>query len=205
MTTETVHEKRVLFPLRVSTMKHQHVLGEEETSQTSVSSSSSPPSPSHSFSPPCTSHFICKKEDIVKAGRITKLVNGCRDVLVLYHHGKLHAMDMRCYHAGGVLEHGDIEEFNGRLCIVCPWHKYKITVEEGEGLYQAVDNPTVKPLKTYWRSKGVKQRIHKVTEVNGDVYVTLNDSSEAIESDTYQTEKFRTEILRAQPKPKPRK
>lgn len=83
---------------------------------------------------------------------------------------------------------------------MCPWHKYKITLAEGESLYQAVDNPKAKPLKTYWRSKGVKQRIHKVIEVNGDVYVRLNDSGETIESDVYQTEKYR----RAQPKAKPK-
>ncbi|XP_022613500.1 Rieske domain-containing protein-like [Seriola dumerili] len=173
---------------------------EGETSQTSSSSSSSSSSPT-----PSASHFIGKKEDIVKAGRVTKLVNGCRDVLVLYHQGQLHAMDMRCYHSGGALQYGDIEEFNGRLCIVCPWHKYKITLAEGEGLYQAVDDPTAKPLRTHWCSKGVKQRIHKVTEVNGDVYVTLNNSSETIESDVYQTEKYRTVLLKAQPKPKPKK
>lgn len=96
------------------------------------------------------------------------------------------------------------QEFNGQMCIVCPWHKYKITLAEGEGLYQAVDDPTAKPLRTYWRSKGVKQRIHKVTEVNGDVYVTLNDSSEAVDSDVYQTERYRTVLLKAQPKPKPK-
>ncbi|XP_041856054.1 Rieske domain-containing protein isoform X2 [Melanotaenia boesemani] len=168
---------------------------EEEISQKS-SASLSPPS---SSSPPSL-HFIGKKEDIVKAGRVTKLVNGCRDVLVLYHQGQLYGMDMRCYR--GALQYGDIEEFNGRLCIVCPWHKYKITLAEGEGLYQAVDDPTAKPLRTTWRSKGVKQRIHKVTEVNGDVYITLNDSSEAINSDVYQTEKYRTVLLKAQPKPK---
>ncbi|KAF7669886.1 hypothetical protein LDENG_00100630 [Lucifuga dentata] len=161
---------------------------EEENSQTSSSFSS----PSLLSSPPPASHYVGKKEDIVKAGRVTKLVNGCRDVLVLYHEGQLYAMDLRCYHSGGALQHGDIEEFNGRLCIVCPWHKYKITLAEGEGLYQAVGDPLAKPLKTHWRSKGVKQRIHKVTEVNGNVYVTLNDSSEAIESDTYQTERYRT-------------
>lgn len=177
---------------------------EEETSQTS-SSSSSPPLSSSSPSPPPAAHFIGKKEDIVKAGRVTKTVNGCRDVLVLYHQGKLHAMDTRCYHSGGALQCGDIEEFSGRLCIVCPWHKYKITLAEGEGLYQAVDDPTAKPLRAHWRSKGVKQRIHKVTEVNGNVYVTLNDSSEAIESDFYQTEKFRTGFLKAQPKSNPKK
>ncbi|XP_034068508.1 Rieske domain-containing protein [Gymnodraco acuticeps] len=172
---------------------------EEETSQTSTPSSFPPPS----SSPAPASHLIGRKEDIVKAGRLIKTVNVCREILVLYHQGTLHAMDLRCYHAGGPLQHGDIEEFNGRLCIVCPWHKYKITLAEGEGLYQAVDDPTVKPLRTHWRSKGVKQRIHKVTEVKGSVYVTLNDCSEAIESDVYQTERYRTGSIQAQTNPKP--
>lgn len=88
------------------------------------------------------------------------------------------------------------QEFNGLLCIVCPWHKYKITLAEGEGLYQAVEDPKARPMKTFWRSKGVKQRIHKVTEVNGNVYVTLNDSSTTIESDVYQTERYRTGSLK---------
>uniref|UniRef100_A0A3P8W9W8 Rieske domain-containing protein n=1 Tax=Cynoglossus semilaevis TaxID=244447 RepID=A0A3P8W9W8_CYNSE len=165
----------------------------EEVSPSASSHSLSPPSsPS---TPPQVAHLIGKKEDIAKAGHVTKLVNGCRDVLVLFHQGRYHAMDMRCYHAGGSLLHGDIEEFNGQQCIVCPWHKYKITLAEGEGLYQAVDNPTVKPLRTHWRSKGVKQRIHKVTELNDNVYVTLNDSTEPIESDVYQTEKYRTSVV----------
>ncbi|XP_029295845.1 Rieske domain-containing protein-like [Cottoperca gobio] len=172
---------------------------EEETSLTSSTSCSSSP-PSTSLPP--ASHFIGRKEDIVKAGRVTKMVNGCRDILVLHHQGQLHAMDVRCYHSGGPLQNGDIEEFNGRLCIVCPWHKYKITLAEGEGLYQAVDNPTAKPLRTHWCSKGVKQRIHKVTEVNRNVYVTLNNSSEAMESDRYQTERYRTGLREAPSKPK---
>ncbi|CAL8357273.1 unnamed protein product [Gadus morhua 'NCC'] len=58
-------------------------------------------------------------------------------------------------------------EFNRRSCIVCPWHQYKITLGEGEALFQAVDDPTRRPLRTHWRSKGVKQRLHKVREVNG--------------------------------------
>ncbi|XP_056275297.1 Rieske domain-containing protein-like isoform X2 [Pseudoliparis swirei] len=180
---------------------------EEETSEKS-SSFTLPPSSSSSAStssPPPASHFIGKKEDIVKAGRVTKIVNGCRDILVLYHQGKFHAMDPRCYHSGGALQHGDIEEFNGRLCIVCPWHKYKITLAEGEGLYQAVEDPSAKPLKTHWRSKGVKQRIHKVTEVNGNVYVTLNASQEAIESDVYRTERYSTDLHKLQPKHKANK
>ncbi|XP_068461449.1 Rieske domain-containing protein [Clinocottus analis] len=177
---------------------------EEETSQNSSSSSTLPSSSTASSSPPA-SHFIGKKEDIVMAGRVTKRVNGCRDILVLYHQGQLHAMDLRCYHSGGALQYGDIEEFNGRLCIVCPWHKYKITLAEGEGLYQAVEDPSAQPMRTHWRSKGVKQRIHKVTEVNGNVYVTLNNSCEAIESDVYQTERYINDLLKSGPKPMAKK
>ncbi|XP_034152160.1 Rieske domain-containing protein-like isoform X2 [Esox lucius] len=110
-------------------------------------------------------------------------------------------MDMRCYHSGGPLQEGDIEEFDGRICIVCPWHKYKITLAEGKGLYQAV-NPSATPPKPTWRSKGVKQRVHKVTEVNKNVYVTINDSLDPIDSDFYQTERYRTTMNKAQPKNK---
>ncbi|KAM8866660.1 Rieske domain-containing protein-like isoform 2-T3 [Synchiropus picturatus] len=117
------------------------------------------------------------------------------------HHGNApQSSDSVLKNAGGALELGDIEEFNGRLCIVCPWHKYKITLAEGEGLYQAVENPTARPLRTFWRSKGVKQRIHKITEVNDDLYITLNDSNEPIESDNYQTERFINGHLKVEPK-----
>uniref|UniRef100_A0A3P8X8J6 Rieske domain-containing protein n=1 Tax=Esox lucius TaxID=8010 RepID=A0A3P8X8J6_ESOLU len=111
---------------------------------------------------------------VITNDHVTRLVGG-RDVLVLCHKGQLHATDMRCCHSGGPLQEGDMEEFDGRICIVCPWHKYKITLAEGEGLYQAV-NPSATPPKQTWRSKGVKQRVHKVTEVNKNVYLTINDS-----------------------------
>ncbi|KAL4623184.1 Rieske domain-containing protein-like [Arapaima gigas] len=145
-----------------------------------------------SASPP--SYFVGKKEDIIRAKKITKFING-RDVLVLYYNGVFHAMDMRCYHSGGPLQNGDIEEFNDKLCVVCPWHKYKITLLEGECLYQAVDPTAAVPNPT-WISKGNKQRIHTVKEVNGDVFVILNDSPCFIESDYYQTEKFRATLVK---------
>ncbi|XP_004072396.2 Rieske domain-containing protein [Oryzias latipes] len=184
-----------------NTSLHRISMSSEEEEASHRPSSVSSLSDSPCSSPP-NLHYVGKKEEIVKAGRLTKLLNGCRDVLILYHDRQLYAMDKRCYHSGGELQHGDIEEFNGRLCIVCPWHSYKITLAEGEGLYQAVDDPTKKPPRTHWRSKGVKQRIHKVTEINGDVFVTLNKSCEAIESDFYQTEKYRPVTLKGQPVPK---
>ncbi|CAL8344501.1 unnamed protein product [Lota lota] len=183
----------------ISSSPHSYSPTSSSSPSAPLAASSLPPA-SLSPAPP---HYIGKREDVIQARCVTKLVNGCRDILVLYHQGELHAMDMRCYHAGGPLQNGDIEEFNGRSCIVCPWHKYKITLAEGEALYQAIDHPTLKPLRIHWRSKGVKQRVHKVTEVNGNIYVTLNDSSEVIESDAYQTEKYRAMWFKASPNPSP--
>uniref|UniRef100_A0A3B4APL4 Soluble Rieske-type ferredoxin domain-containing protein n=1 Tax=Periophthalmus magnuspinnatus TaxID=409849 RepID=A0A3B4APL4_9GOBI len=137
----------------------------------------------------CNSHYIGRKEDIVRAGRVTRVLNGCRDVLILHHQGQIYAMDMRCYreHRGQSMvlftnsATLSMQEFNSRLCI---------------GLYQAVDNPTVTPLWTEWRSKGVKQRIHQVTVVKGHVYVTLNTHTEEVESDRYQSHKHRTALCK---------
>ncbi|KAJ8260794.1 hypothetical protein COCON_G00165170 [Conger conger] len=123
------------------------------------------------------SYFIGKKEDVMKAKRVSKFING-RDVLVIYYEGKFYAMDAYCYHAGGLLENGDIE--------------YKITLAEGEGLYQASD-PEEKPPIPRWYSKGIKQRVHTVLDVGGDIYVKMSDVRKSIGSDYYQTEKQRQE------------
>ena len=75
----------------------------------------------------------------------------------------------------------------GKLCIICPNHKYKITLAEGEGLYKDTD-PTKKSAVARWLSKGPKQRIHSVTEANGEVYVKLSEDPQRWESDYYQGE-----------------
>lgn len=99
--------------------------------------------------------------------------------------------------AGSSLELGDIEEINKKLCIVCPKHKYKITLAEGEGLYKAT-NPAEKVPTPQWYSKGIKQRVHKVTEVDEDIFVTLSTCPGWVESDYYQSEKGRAELRKAQ-------
>ncbi|KAJ8395566.1 hypothetical protein AAFF_G00030470 [Aldrovandia affinis] len=139
---------------------------------------------------PLASYFIGKKEDVMQAKKVSKSVNG-RDVLVIYHAGKFYAMDVHCYHAGGPLQNGDIEEINNKLCIVCPSHKYKITLAEGEGLYEALNSNETIPIPR-WCSKGIKQRVHTVVEVDGDIFVKLSVHG-WIESDYYQSEKHRKE------------
>ncbi len=80
------------------------------------------------------------------------------------------------------------KELGGKLCIICPKHKYKISLAEGEGMYKGTDSRENPPV-TRWFSKGVKQRIHTVTESNGDVYVELFMDTCWIDSDFYQGEK----------------
>lgn len=82
------------------------------------------------------------------------------------------------------------QDFDGRPCIVCPWHKYKITLATGEGLYQSI-NPRDPSAKPKWCSKGVKQRIHKVTVDNGSIYVTLSNEPFKCDSDFYATGDFK--------------
>ncbi|KFQ53874.1 Rieske domain-containing protein, partial [Pelecanus crispus] len=139
--------------------------------------------------------LIGKEDDIKKSGRVTGKVNG-REVVVFYHEGKFHAMDSRCYrklfaHMISMLQQLSIKsaDINGQACIVCPWHKYKITLETGEGLYEGI-NPLEPSPTPQWQSKGVKQRIHKVTIDNGNVYVSPPDLSVRFDSD-YFADKYK--------------
>ena len=72
--------------------------------------------------------------------------------------------DHLCYHHGGPLADGDIEELSlppalaavgGRpsaTVVLCPWHLYKIDIRSGECYYMGSDAAL--------RSKGVRQRTH---------------------------------------------
>nr|XP_060617782.1 Rieske domain-containing protein isoform X1 [Anolis sagrei ordinatus] len=140
-----------------------------------------------------TSSPVCVgTEDDLKKQRKTMVTVHGREVVVFCHAGRFYAMDCRCYHAGGPLHLGEIEDINGQACIVCPWHKYKITLATGEGLYQAV-NPREPSSSPKWRSKGVKQRTHSVAVEGGNVYVTLSDLDCRKESD-YYADKFNKRI-----------
>ncbi|NXX84731.1 RFESD protein, partial [Urocolius indicus] len=129
--------------------------------------------------------LLGKEDDIKKSQRITAKVNG-REVVVFYHKGKFHAMDSRCYRK--IFVHM-ISDIDGQACIVCPWHKYVITLETGEGLYEGI-NPLEPSPTPKWQSKGVKQRLHKITIVNGNVYASPPDLSVSFDSD-YFADKYK--------------
>ncbi|XP_076995232.1 Rieske domain-containing protein [Tamandua tetradactyla] len=132
---------------------------------------------------------VGREDDIKKRERLTAVVHD-REVVIFYHKGEYHAMDIRCYHSGGPLHLGEIEDFDGRPCIVCPWHKFKITLATGEGLYQSI-NPKDPSAKPKWSSKGIKQRIHTVTVDDGNIYVTLSNEPFKCDSDFYATGDFK--------------
>ncbi|KNC46397.1 Rieske domain containing [Thecamonas trahens ATCC 50062] len=111
-------------------------------------------------------------------GAVQTQIDGREVVLVLAPDGSVACLDARCYHHGGELAPGKVKHVGGRACIVCPWHKYPITLDTGEGLYTALDGVV--------KSKGVMQRVHpvRVTD-NGHIWVRLAVGGPRIESDTY--------------------
>ena len=108
-----------------------------------------------------------------------------RFVPVFNLNGKLHCLDAVCYHAGGPLTVGDIEEIDGKACVRCPWHNYCVTVETGEKLYQKlVRTEDGKMVPGGWDSVGKRQRTHRAFERNGEVLVVLDVEGDC-ESDKY--------------------
>jgi nitrite reductase/ring-hydroxylating ferredoxin subunit len=79
------------------------------------------------------------------------------------------AMDRVCYHMGGPLELGDLEDLGlpGGPVVRCPWHSYRIGLADGAGLYQQTPGQ--------WKSKGIRQRVHAVRVVP----LTAGDGSTA--------------------------
>ncbi|KAL0606295.1 Rieske domain-containing protein, partial [Plecturocebus cupreus] len=182
----------ILFPQLLSSLVHLHFWHFSLTviSVTSFYLSMNPDSSAQG--PEKREHSsVCvgKEDDIKKSERMTAVVHD-REVVIFYHRGEYHAMDIRCYHSGGPLHLGDIEDFDGRPCIVCPWHKYKITLATGESLYQSI-NPKDPSAKPKWCSKGIKQRIHTVTVDNGNIYVALSSEPFKCDSDFYATGDFK--------------
>eukprot|EP00887_Chlorella_sp_A99_P007594 scaffold28.g7594.t1 len=83
---------------------------------------------------------------LVRLARLSEVVEGC--TLVKETHGRrvmlvralrapgekadrVFATDPNCFHMGGNLWEGDIEDVGGAACIVCPLHRYRISLESG--------------------------------------------------------------------------
>ena len=111
-----------------------------------------------------------------------------RYVTILRWGGALHCLDSVCYHAGGPLTAGDIEELpNGEVCVVCPWHAYPVSLSTGEKWYRATEKGpepgTLIPAG--WKSVGPRQRVHDVEERAEGLFVRLKVAGAAVESDSW--------------------
>lgn len=103
---------------------------------------------------------------------------GGRFVTVLRVASQLRAFDSICYHAGGPLGIGDIEEAGagGQACIVCPWHHYLVDLETGHKWHQPMQkDANGKLVAVGWKSSAKPvQRIHEVQErEDGGIFVRL--------------------------------
>lgn len=131
--------------------------------------------------------------------------NVARLLTVLRVQGQLRAFDSACYHAGGPLGLGDIEDVaaagGSRTCISCPWHHHLIDLETGVKWYEALnkDPSTGRLVPGGWKaSAGPVQRIHDVVERNGGVFVRLC-SDGSCPSDPYAHREDCARLMRETP------
>jgi nitrite reductase/ring-hydroxylating ferredoxin subunit len=113
-------------------------------------------------------------------------------VTLLKHKGKLYCIDSTCYHTGGPLGVGEIEEVAGKTCIKCPWHSYQVTLDEGGKLYESlVMGPDKKLVSGGWKMKTQAQRVHAVERRADGVYIRLHTEGKW-DSDLYCTTAMKT-------------
>ncbi|KAH9262367.1 hypothetical protein BASA82_000585 [Batrachochytrium salamandrivorans] len=98
----------------------------------------------------------------------------------------LRCIDSICYHAGGPLGLGDIEEIGGEACITCAWHNYPVSLEDGSKLYQGLelDKSTKKLIPSGWKKKPHAQRVHDVESRVDGIWVRLRIDAK-FDSDAY--------------------
>jgi len=101
-----------------------------------------------------------------------------RHLALMRHRGHLHAVDATCYHMGGPLLLGDIEDVKGvGPCLTCPWHHYQISLRSGARVYHDIQRQC--------KTMPHRQRIHSVSERHNRVLVRLSADSTPFESDRY--------------------
>lgn len=91
----------------------------------------------------------------------------------------IYCIDAICYHMGGPLGAGDIEDLcldNEISCgpiIKCPWHFHKIDLSDGSKLNQSVefDEDTKQTKKGPWIKNSNFQRVHKVEQRADGLYI----------------------------------
>lgn len=100
-----------------------------------------------------------------------------RYITIFRYKGALSAIDSICHHAGGPLTLGptqDIEDLGVRV-VLCPWHRFMVSITDGVKAYQGVDFVGGKPVNTGWKFGKVVQRAHKIVELDSGIYIVSNN------------------------------
>lgn len=107
-----------------------------------------------------------------EGGRLHARVDG-RFVTVFRLRGRLSAIDAICHHAGGPLTLGPVEDIEdlGVTVVLCPWHKFMVTVDQGLKAYQSVAFQNGKPVPGPWKLGKMVQRAHLIVEDSSGIYV----------------------------------
>ena len=128
----------------------------------------------------------CALSDLV-SDRIHLNINN-RFITLLRTNGTLTCIDSICFHMGGPLAAGDIEDVAGYTCIICPWHYLKIDVHDGRKLSHRITSfdDSGKPVAFKWeKSSEAFQRVHKVRLEGHEIFIRLSTEPPAIQSDRY--------------------
>lgn len=85
---------------------------------------------------------IARQAELPEGGKLVKESHGCK-ILLARTGGKVFATDAHCFHMGGNLWEGDIEDIDGHACVVCPLHRYKINMSTGQKVDTMLDGCVV--------------------------------------------------------------
>ena len=115
---------------------------------------------------------VCKSGQPTEGNRLHAKIDG-RFVTVFRNRGKLSCIDSICHHAGGPLTLGKLEDIEdlGVTVVLCPWHKFMVTIDGGVKAYKGVSFQGGKPVDAGWKTGKVVQRPHLVIEKADGVYV----------------------------------
>mmetsp|Transcript_12772 Transcript_12772/g.17743 ORF Transcript_12772/g.17743 Transcript_12772/m.17743 type:complete len:176 (+) Transcript_12772:93-620(+) len=136
---------------------------------------------------------VATLEGLQRENRLHLKVGG-RQISILRYKEEIYCMDSICYHTGGPLTLGDIEELvPGEPCIKCPWHSHPISLKTGKKYSKGVEfdsNGKVKRVKAWAPGKRVAQRCFQTRiDSEGNIFadITLSDEQK-VGSDRYATD-----------------
>jgi nitrite reductase/ring-hydroxylating ferredoxin subunit len=124
--------------------------------------------------------YLVAEEGLPKEGERLHVRVCERYITIFRFKGHLSAIDAICHHAGGPLTLGPVEDIEdlGKRVVLCPWHRFMVSIDDGTKVYQAVEIVNGLPVKKGWKIGKMVQRTHKVMETDKGIYVVGLNSLE---------------------------